>query len=397
MFHLLRLVLSASLTIALLAPGLAQTPGAGGPAPGAALVPGPALHGAGIEYVRMVKISLRFLSARRLATAFTAARPAAPPQEPQAPPPAEDPLPYLAPSVAQALSESFLDLPAGDAAPPILPDVPLCTAYGPGGAPLVMEYPQIAGTFGKMLPEGLNPTIVTDHALFVSGTPEALAQIKEVIALLDQPIKQIELSLTWVETTTRSNPYAWLVDPPPIPTGLRMSHGRFTAELRTLLNEGRAEIVGETRAMVPNNRPLVILQGAVTRAYRLLRDLPNGAALAEPRADFAGTALLVTPRINKDDTVYVDLRALLVATGKSLSLPVPTAPPLALETAELGAAQMVLADGETLAIGDFPLPSEVRDRLAEKAGGTDRQREQTARPCLVALLTPRVVRVLPRD
>jgi type II secretory pathway component GspD/PulD (secretin) len=375
------------------------TPVAGGaanaaPAPGP---PGP--------YMVVERIPLKFVSAARVADSFRKPPVAAAPQ-PDAPPPVPPAaLPLVAAAVSRALNESFLGLPipaVGDPVP-TLKDAPVCVGQGPAspqnpaGMPLVFDPPQPGGNFCQLLPDGMSSAIVVDeplNALIVCGTREALDQFKELVALLDQPIKQVELSLKWVQ-----------VDPPldaafgvnlgtdPAPVSFRLANGHFTEALRKLLNEGRAQVLGETRALAPNNRGAVVLQGAISRAY-VRGGLPGHDGLYAPRADFAGLTLLLTPRVNKDDTVTVDLHALLAATDKSLALPVELAAPEGLHTADLLQLQVTISDNETLMIlPELPLPSEVRARLADPGAPGARADH---RP-VVLLITPHVVRMLPED
>ncbi len=279
------------------------------------------------------------------------------------------------------------------------------------------------GGFAQLLPDGMMPPIayMPLNVLIVRGTQEAIDQFKEVLALLDQQTKQVSISTKFVQVeTTLDKAFGidFFVDngslgffnvglaPATGLTVVRFTRGRFTAELRTLLNEGRAQIINEPRVTTQNNLPAEV-QFSTTIPYYSATITYNefGFRQVDYEVDEVDvtSGLFVTPRINKDDTVTLDLQPQVEEQVGTVVGPDGQTIPIV--TSQYVFTRVTVADGETLAIGGLirrndsvslhktPLLSDIPIIGNLFTGKTKTTRNSE----LVILVTPQIVRELPRD
>ncbi len=279
------------------------------------------------------------------------------------------------------------------------------------------------GGFGQLLPDGMLPPIayMPLNVLLVRGTQEAIDQFKEVLALLDQPTKQVEISTKFVQIETsldKAFGIDWFVDngslgffneglaPATGLTVVRFTRGRFAAELRTLLNEGRAQVINEPRVTTQNNLPASV-EFSTTIPYYSATITYNefGFRTVDYTVDEVDVtnALYVTPRINKDDSITLDLEPQIQDQVGTVVGPNGESTPIV--TSQTVMTRVTVADNETLVIGGLirkndsislhktPLLSSIPIIGNLFTGKTMSNRNSE----LVILVTPHIVRELPRD
>jgi hypothetical protein len=279
------------------------------------------------------------------------------------------------------------------------------------------------GGFTQLLPDGMMPPIayMPLNVLLVRGTQEAIDQFREVLSLLDQPTKQVSISTKFVQVETSldtSFGIDFFVDNGAVgffnqglapATGLtvvRFTRGKFTAELRTLINQGRAQIINEPRVTTANNMPAEV-EFTTTIPYYSANVSYNefGFRTVDYTSESVDVtnALYVTPRINKDDSVTLDLQPQIqdqvgTVTG-------PNGESIPITTSQSVLTRVTVADGETLAIGGLirrndsvstrrtPLLSDIPIIGNLFTGETKTLRNSE----LVILVTPQIIREMPKE
>jgi len=179
---------------------------------------------------------------------------------------------------------------------------------------------------GLSVPEGVESIVSYDpqNYLIIYGTAEGIAQLKEIIALLDVPIKQVTIEAQFVEILTGLDKrlgITWNFTHGPFDvrndatgTGgsitVRWARGDFQAQLQTLFSENKAKAINSPRVTTMNNNPATL---AVATQYPFFVQEPVFDQFGNPSlATFpifipVTTFLTVIPTINADGTVTVFL------------------------------------------------------------------------------------------
>jgi type II secretory pathway component GspD/PulD (secretin) len=288
--------------------------------------------------------------------------------------------------------------------------------YGGGG--------QGGGLF--MLPsEEMMPPVayMPQNALIVQGLPEEIDEVKELIGLLDMPAKQVEISVKFVQITltgTKALGIDWTVTntqlelfnlgfapATAVNNVVRFAKGRFEATLGSILTNGRATVMAEPIVTTQNNLPAEINfyteipYFAATVTYN---EFGNRTVDFEPDYVYVDNMLSVTPRINADDSVSMEVYPEIDQQVGSVTGPNGESIPIT-SNWYIYVPQVTVADGETLVLGGMinktedesyrsvPLLSEI-----PIIGELFKSKSKTVNKSEVLIfVTPRIVRTIPRE
>ncbi len=273
-----------------------------------------------------------------------------------------------------------------------------------------------------MRPEGVDTIIayMPQNSLLVSGDPASIDQLREVLALLDVPVKQVEISTKFIEVDV-TNDHAFGIDwfvsngsleffnlgfmpGEAVNNVVRWSKGKFEATLGIVKSMNRGQIINEPHVTTQNNVPAYIsfyttipyFSASVTFNEAGRRDVD----FEEEEIDVEQT-LEVTPRINADDTVTMYLTPIMEdQTGVVLG---PNGEQLPIVASQEVETQVTVADGETIVLGGMirkqrryntrstPLLSEI-----PIIGNLFRSKlDNTQNSELLIFVTPRIMRDIP--
>ena len=266
-----------------------------------------------------------------------------------------------------------------------------------------------AGSMARFLPAGLDgPPIafMPQNAIIARGTPAAIDQLREVIALLDIKPRMVNVECRMVDAPTVETD-EWGVD-------ARAAGGSWhfstqanvpSAGPQLLWRRGPLDVLAgwdRTRSSghaltaanitTTNNFPAVITLGRLMPYVASATSYdPYGRRIVETWVDaiFIGTELFVQPRINNDDTITMFIRPTFIEAVGSVIGPQGTVLPI---TETLGAmTQVTVRDGETLQLGGFE-----RSRVSynESFGGLLRGRRVAEYSHPLLFVTPRIIRDL---
>jgi len=281
----------------------------------------------------------------------------------------------------------------------------------------------VVGGYGVSLPQGMEPplAILDQNVLLVHGTQEAIDKFREMLAFFDKPTKQVEIETRFVEVqTTKDKAFGidWFVAngsaeffnlgfAPGVGTNVaRFRHGRFQAELRTLLSEGRAELINAPRVTAQNNmQASVSFTTEIPYFYATVTydEFGNREVTNEIDSVSVAQALYVTPRILEDDSVVlmlepeIDDQVGMVVGPNGESLPIVSS--------QSAYTQVRVADGETIVMGGFTRVNEdvnVRKTPLLSSlpviGNLFRSRTISKRRSeLLIFVTPTIIRDIPQE
>jgi len=280
------------------------------------------------------------------------------------------------------------------------------------------------GTMENMLPAGMYPPMayMPLNQLLVQGTQEAIDQFREILSMLDQRAKQVEIACKFVEVeVTKDNAFGidWSVAngalevfnlgfAPGVATNnvVRWQRGRFETELRVLLQDSRAQVINEPRITTENNMEGYITFDTVIPYFSASITYNQfGQRTVEYNNDqvTVSHSLDVLPRINGDDTISLELTPNISDVVGSVQSPDGTSLPIT--SNQYVSAKVTVADGETLVIGGIIRKNDTytgrQTPLLYKLpiiGGLFRSRTQASRSSeLLIFVTPRIVREVPRS
>ena len=275
-------------------------------------------------------------------------------------------------------------------------------------------YEQVLGggdtTRKSLLPEGIEPPLVVvmpQNAIMAKGTPAAIDQLKELVAMLDVKPQMVNVEVR-LEDTPRTTTNEWGMDYATQAGNLLLqSRGNTpTSGLQVHTRIGRTDVTagrnqstdsGATltgaNVTTTNNYPALITTGRMLPIFETQVTYDDfGHRHVDTTVDsiFVGTELFVQPRINRDGTVTMLLDVSFIdavgsVTGPNgLSLPITDT--VATQT------QVTVPDGETLQIGGF---ERGLDDLNTRYKGflMDRSTKVDSHPAL--FVTPRIIRDTP--
>jgi type II secretory pathway component GspD/PulD (secretin) len=262
----------------------------------------------------------------------------------------------------------------------------------------------------SLAPAGLGPVLVVpnQNALLVQGTPAAVDQLRELIALLDQPVPMVNLEVRLVDAPG-SRGQEWGADfgfplgdgtaasqgnepAAGVRASLQLGHRRLTVGFGQTASQG--DVVASANVTTTSNFPAFISVGRMLPYFtsRVSYDeLGNRSVDQGVDAVFIGTELYAEPRVNRDDTITAYLEPMFTEAAGSVVGPNGITLPI---TETLGAAtQVTLRDGETIELGGFERSlGEYNDRFAGFL--RERNLRVTSHPRL--FLTARILREVPQ-
>jgi len=226
------------------------------------------------------------------------------------------------------------------------------------------------GYANGMRPDGIDSIIafMPQNSLLVSGEPAAIDQLREVLALLDQPTKQVEISTKFIQVDVTEE-HSFGIDffvsngsleffqlgfapGEAINNVVRWAKGTFEATLGVSLSNNKGTVVNEPHITTQNNVPAYI-SFYTTIPYFTAQITYNSFGqrevdYTEEEIDVEQT-LEVTPQINADDTVTMFLAPIMDdQTGTVQGANGEKVPIVATQELE---TQVTVADGETVVLG----------------------------------------------
>lgn len=222
---------------------------------------------------------------------------------------------------------------------------------------------------GSLRPDGIQSLVANeqDNSLLVRGDAQGIAELKQIISLLDIPSKQVQIKVEFITANvTDVNQFGISWDFLPIPgaeaetyqgnalqstydTFLSYAQGNMVARLYTYLSEGRGKNISSPIITTTNNTPASIFEN-IEIPYVTTTTVAGatGGAVQGQSVNFLNipTGLSVLPRINGDNSVTLVLNPRLEVPGTSV---IPNGPP-PVTTEELTTIRTV-ADGETMVLG----------------------------------------------
>ncbi len=292
--------------------------------------------------------------------------------------------------------------------------------YGYGG----FGYGGFGGTVFE-LPPGVSPPvgILEQNVILVRGTQEGIDELRELIRLLDKPIKQVAIEVMVVDvllahnenvglswTLQNSSLYATFLTGGTGTGNMDIGYvdGQFRVALTTMLNESRAEVVNRPWVIAGNNMPALIQvqQSIPTFEPTIMIDVGGGRNVVYQRGPDVqvGSQLFVTPRINADDSVTLFLNPTFseqagTATSPdgAVSAPITTDRSI-MTTVRVDNGRTVVLGGlmrrtDTFTTAKLPLLSElpIIGRLFRS------KRREVSNSELLFFITPRVIHELAED
>ena len=270
------------------------------------------------------------------------------------------------------------------------------------------------------LPEGIDQVVAIDpqNALLVRGTEEGLAELEELIAFLDQPLRQVEIEAQFIDVSTDAlkdfgidfssfnGPFTasgsgLAPAPSPATAGsftLGYVRNNFQATLTALVRNNRAKVVNAPRVTAINNLTAELTVDTSTPVVLTDSIGGIGGQVGQSQQLFYITTsigLTVTPTINNDDTITVLMQP-------QVELQSPPPPGVSAPSTSSQSVRTVanVRDGDTIALGGLrtktitvskrriPIFSHIPfiGKLFQRSTDIEAERE------LIIFLTARIVR-----
>ncbi len=211
--------------------------------------------------------------------------------------------------------------------------------------------------------------IDAQNVLLVRGTAEAVEELQQLIDLVDQPLKQVEIEAQFV-TLTNSNAKFFGLDfsgsalpftissttnPGGVTgnTNLGIVNRNFQITLNNLVTQAKAKIVTAPRVVAINNLTASLQSQTITTILLPQSAINAGGngnnVVATAQVPFqiqTSIGLTVTPTINGDGTITVLMQPQVQQQGTPTpSNPVPTVSSQFINTVA------IVRDGDTIALG----------------------------------------------
>lgn len=228
---------------------------------------------------------------------------------------------------------------------------------------------QNAGVFE--LPEGIDSMVAIDaqNSLLVRGTAEAVEELQQLIELIDQPLKQVEIEAQFVTLTNADAkffgidfsgsalPFTITATTNPNNVSGNFNVGivnrDFQATLNSLVTKSRAKIVTAPRVVAINNLTASLQSQTVTTVLLSQAAINagnnNNNVVATAQVPFqirTSIGITVAPTINGDGTITVLMVPQVQQQGTpTASNPIPTVSAQTVQTVA------IVRDGDTIALG----------------------------------------------
>ncbi|MCS7254171.1 MAG: secretin N-terminal domain-containing protein [Armatimonadota bacterium] len=260
--------------------------------------------------------------------------------------------------------------------------------------------------------------VSTVNALIVYGTPEAIAQLRQLIDLIDIPPDQIEIESQFV-ALQRNAQHAlginWAVGGDDVvvatsgmPGGTQFTigfvRGNLRATLGVLLSRGEGKVIRAPRVVTTNNQPAAIMFSTVQPIFMDMLQVDqfgNPIRITLPVPMQIPVGFTVLPRVNADMSVTIFITPMISEITGYVTNPVGGSVPIF--TTASTTAYLTVRDGESFAIGgltrgssstaitEVPLLARL-PIIGELFKGTQRQRSEED---MIIFVTPRVIRLWP--
>jgi type II secretory pathway component GspD/PulD (secretin) len=257
-------------------------------------------------------------------------------------------------NVSAQLMAWWLD-PAHNSKPGVLKSTPMLRAVGPAKPPDKKSPFSLPAGIGSVVP------VDSQNLLLVWGTESGMRKLESVIALLDKPLRQVEVEVVVVEMKPEELKEFGVTFPEPNDSKLAPAanmgfvRGNFEATLSKLLAQSRAKVFARPHVTAINNQSASMAITYSKSAVLALKDekgLYSYVGDAPAIKNEFGLSLgqqfnfSVTPTINNDDTITLLLSPAmnLVLSNENSTEPLILANVSSLQTiANVG-------DGDTLAL-----------------------------------------------
>jgi type II secretory pathway component GspD/PulD (secretin) len=279
------------------------------------------------------------------------------------------------------------------------------------------------GGLGAMLPGEMEPPIafMPENALIVRGTQAEIDQFAEIMEMLDQPARQIEISTKFVDVVTseqNSLGIDWTVATgalefwnlgfapgEAVSNVVKYARGRFQATLAALETTGRATVINAPHVTCPNNQYAEVAFYTTIPYYVATTEYNQFGQRISTTVDWEETevenSLMVLPRINADDTVTIELYPVLEdQVGEVVG---PNGETMPIIVSQEVATTVTVPDGDTVVLGGLirknetftyqntPLLSKLP--IIGKLFRSKRARSSNSE--LLIFVTPRIIRDVP--
>lgn len=224
---------------------------------------------------------------------------------------------------------------------------------------------QAPGTSDEPLGQSVDASIGVDrrlNAIWIKGTPERIAQIKQMIASIDIPVDSVVLETQFVELTEQglkaigidfnnANGQLGVVTfqsgqfiPPGIPSGPHLTSAQFQAALYAQIQKGNGRIVSRPRISAQSGSTAKIVTGdALPILTSIALSGVNGVSQQVQYVN-VGVTLQIAPRVSGDGFVTSHVFAVVSSvTGTSQGYPT-----ISQREAETSAT---VRDGDSFVIG----------------------------------------------
>ncbi|MFQ6134049.1 MAG: type II secretion system protein GspD, partial [Armatimonadota bacterium] len=264
--------------------------------------------------------------------------------------------------------------PPGPGAGPVGP-----ARYGPGQPPGVVANWRPAprdgsfrGELEQFLPEGLvgpPAALERDNSLLVRGTPAAIDEFVETLALFDVPSRMVNIRADVLDAPVQvqrsygvdlfaragNADVGVITAPGDSNLSLRYRTGNFSGLLGALERESRGKVQLSPQVTTMNRSPAVLTVGqSIPFAQSVVRYDQFGNRFVDFFVDnvFVGVELFVLPRINGDDTVTMIIRPSVIDQTGQVVGPQGATYPITQQT--LTETVVTIPDGQTMLIGGLP-------------------------------------------
>jgi general secretion pathway protein D len=272
---------------------------------------------------------------------------------------------------------------------------------------------QAPGTSDEPLGQSINASIAIDrrlNAIWLRGSPDEIARLKAMIAMIDIPVDSVILETQMVELTetgsrdlgidfTNANGQIAVATlqtgqfiPPGIPTGKRLSSAQFQAALYAEIRKGNGRIVSKPRIAAQSGSTAKIITGdALPILTAITLSGVNGVSQQVQYVN-VGVTLQIAPRVSADGFVTSHVYA-VVSSVTGFSQGYPT---ISQRQAETSAT---VRDGDSFVIGGLTQDENITNKgkipilgdipiLGEAFKNTHNTRSKTE---LYIIVTPHIV------
>lgn len=243
----------------------------------------------------------------------------------------------------------------------------------PGGAAAAAGGAAAAGTTGQqgLLPPGIEFMMAydTDNSLIVRGTPEGLAELKDLISrYLDIPPKQVSIKAEFIEVSSSDVQRLgidWEIDRLNTTfntnfaqTGnvvIGFATGNVTAALKAELTTGKGRVVNSPIVSTLNNTPASISIGTYIPYFQGTTVTPTTGVATTTYSLIqlpVQTYLFVLPRVNGDGSITLYLEPSVQDTGRIYQGPSGAGEFPETRNQTLRTNRRIM-NGETIVVGGF--------------------------------------------